>query len=69
MPTRFAESFDPEAMRVMTAAFDKACEALGLAKTHDAATERLARMIVAQAQTGERDPDRLCALALQALER
>jgi len=68
MPERFAESFDPEAVRAMTAAFDKACEALGLAKTHDAVTENLAKMIVERARTGERDPDRLCALILQALK-
>jgi hypothetical protein len=67
MPQRFAGSFDPDGVRAMTAAFDKACEALGLAKTHDAVTENLAKMIVAQAQAGERDPDKLCALTLQAL--
>jgi hypothetical protein len=53
----------------MHLAFDKACEALGLAKTHDSVTERLARMIVQQAHTGERDPDKLCAMTLRALGR
>ena len=70
MPDRFlAGSFDPEAVRVMDIAFGKACEALGLAKTHDALTEELAKMIVEQARTGERNPDKLCALTLAALKR
>jgi hypothetical protein len=51
----------------MNRAFDKACDALGLARTHDGVTESLARMIVEHARTGERDPDKLCALTLRAL--
>ena len=69
MPKRFADAFDPAAVEAMMVAFDKACDALGLAKTHDSVTESLAKMIVQEAQTGERDPDRLCALALVALKR
>ena len=67
MPERFAAAFDPPAVKAMMAAFDKACEALGLAKTHDSVTETLARTIVAQASTGERDPDKLCEMTLRAL--
>jgi hypothetical protein len=68
VPERFLDgSFGPEDTRVMNIAFDKACDALGLAKTHDGVTESLARMIVQQADTGERDPDKLCALTLAAL--
>jgi hypothetical protein len=51
----------------MGVAFDKACDALGLARTHDAVTERLAKMIVEQARTGERDPDKICEMTLRAL--
>ena len=68
MPERFVdESFGPEDIRAMNAAFDKACEQLGLTKTHDKVTQRLARVVVEQARTGVRDPDELCALTLRAL--
>jgi hypothetical protein len=69
MPQRFSAGFDPEAVGAMMAAFDKACAALGLLNRPDAMTEGVARMIVEQARSGERDPDRLCALALQALQQ
>ena len=67
MPKRFAESFDPDTVRAMMAAFDKACEALGLVDRSDPITETLAKTIVVQARTGERDPAKLCALTLRAL--
>lgn len=67
MPGRYAEGFDPEAMKALDLAFDKACDALGLARTHDAVTETLARVVVEQARSGERDPDTLCAMTLSAL--
>jgi hypothetical protein len=67
MPQRFAEGFDPDAVKAMMAAFDQACDRLGLEKTHDALTERLAKAIVAAARTGERDPDKLRATALRSL--
>jgi len=69
MPKRFAEAFDPPAVAAMMMAFDKACDALGLPRRHDALTEELAKTIVAQARTGELNPDKLCALALAALRR
>jgi hypothetical protein len=69
VPKRFSESFDPDAVRVMMAAFDKACEALGLVDRNDPIiTETVAKTIVEQARTGERDPDKLCALTLRALQ-
>ena len=67
VPERFSQGFDPDAVKAMAIAFEKACEVLGLAVTHDAVTERLAKIIVEQARTGERDPDKLCALTLRAL--
>ena len=67
MPQRFSNGFDPETVKAMMAAFDKACDVLRLARTHDAATETLAKKIVAQAQSGERDPDKLCEMTLRAL--
>jgi len=68
MPERFTDgSFGVEDMRAMNAAFDQACEALGLSNTHDSVTQRLARAVVEQARGGERDPDKLCAMTLRAL--
>jgi hypothetical protein len=67
MPQRFSNGFDPEAVTAMMVAFDKACDVLGLVRTHDGATETLAKKIVEQAQTGERDPDKLCQMALRAI--
>ena len=51
----------------MRAAFDKVCDTLGLARTHDGVTELLAKTIVEQARGGERDPDKLCEMTLAAL--
>jgi hypothetical protein len=48
-------------------AFDQACDRLGIERTHDVLTERPAEVIVAAAHTGERDPEKLCAMALRAL--
>ena len=69
MPQRFAQGFDPEAVKAMMAAFDQACDRLGLAPTHDALTVRLARAVIDAARTGERDPDDLRAMALRSLAR
>jgi hypothetical protein len=68
VPKRFSESFDPDAVRAMMAAFDKACEVLGVVDRSDPITETVAKMIVEQAHTGKRDPDKLCALTLRALQ-
>jgi hypothetical protein len=62
------QAFDPEATRAMGVAFDKARQALGLADRTDRATEIVAALIIESAQTGERDPDRLCAAAVKALK-
>jgi len=70
MPKRFADvSFDAHAVKAMMDAFDKACVVLRLVDRDDYITESLAKMIVEQARSGERNPDRLCALTLEALKR
>jgi hypothetical protein len=70
MPKRFADrSFDPRAITAMMVAFGKACAVLGLVDREDSITDNLAKMIVEQARTGERNPDRLCVLTLEALKR
>ena len=69
MPKRFGDVFDPATVEAMMIAFDKACDALGLARTDDAVTESLAKVIIEQARKGERHPDRLYALTMAALKR
>lgn len=60
--------FDDETTHAMGEAFDHACESLR--KFGKAATVReiIAKRIVEGAKKGERDPARLYALALQALD-
>jgi hypothetical protein len=50
----------------MSAAFEAALRKLGLADRSDPATTG-AKLIIEFAKAGQRDPERLCALALQEL--
>lgn len=62
MPIRQAlveQSFDPEQVRAMAVAFEKACQSLGLTDTPDPLTDIVARKIIEMAKAGERDPNRL----------
>jgi hypothetical protein len=67
MPLRFIgnASFDPDTTTAMTTAFDDARLALGLADKDDPLAQILAKKIVEIATLGERDPKRICELALQ----
>ena len=60
-------AFDPEAIEVLGAAYDKACRSLHDIGQPAIVREVIARRIIQVAQTGERNPDRLCAQALLAL--
>jgi len=60
-------AFDPTATEVMGSAYDRACKALHDIGQSDIVREVIARRIIEVAQTGERDPERLCARALFAL--
>ena len=60
-------AFDPEAVAILCAAFEKACKSLHDHGQPPLVQEVIARRIVACAQRGERDPDRLCEDALAAL--
>jgi hypothetical protein len=51
--------FEPETVEAMGVAFERACQKLGLARTHDAATEIVAKVIIELAEQGERDAERL----------
>lgn len=59
-------SFDPEQIKTITSAYDKALHRLRL-RDADLPTEALAKQIIAVAQDGELDTDRLCELALLEL--
>ncbi len=62
MPIRsYLESrvFEPETVEAMAVAFDKACRKFRLARTQDAATEIVAKVIIDLADRGETDPERL----------
>src|SRR5215469_12750705 len=64
--TRFLKSkvFDPELTKAMGLAFEKTCRTLGLALTSDPVTEAVAKIIIALAEAGERDPELLYQRAL-----
>jgi hypothetical protein len=57
----------PELMEAMRLAFYKTCKALQLSDKDDVFTDIVATRIIELAKTGERDPDRLCGLVLDAL--
>jgi hypothetical protein len=60
-------TFDPEAIKAMSAAFEAVCEALRLAPRSDPITEIVAGKVIEVASTGERDPERIRDLVLLAL--
>jgi hypothetical protein len=51
-----------------SAAFDAALSKLGLIDRTDPATLAIAKLIIELAKEGERDPERLCALALKHIK-
>jgi hypothetical protein len=62
-------SFNPEAISIISAAFEKACDALGLSNRRDALTELLAKKVIEAAQAGERDPLRIYQMAMDSCVR
>jgi hypothetical protein len=62
-------SFGPEDIAKMSAAFEAALGQLGLVDRSDPATHEVAKLIIEFAKQGQRDPERLCALALQRLAK
>jgi len=60
-------AFGPDEINFMTTAYEDALRALGLTDRADPMTEILARKIIEIAQTGERDPARICAKAVAAI--
>ena len=61
------DAFDPETLRAMGVAFDRACAALRSFGRAGTVQEIIAQEIVDRAKEGERDPGRLCEQSLMAL--
>ena len=60
-------AFGPEAIAHLAAAYEKALLALRLEDRPDPTTELIAKKIIEVAQTGARDPEQICKLALAEL--
>jgi hypothetical protein len=62
-------SFGPEDIAKLSAAFEAALGKLGITDRTDLITTEVAKLIIEFAKQGERDPERLCALAVQQLSK
>jgi hypothetical protein len=60
-------AFGPEEIKRMTDAYEQALVVLGLEDRNDPLTESIAKLIIEVAQTGEKDPETICTLALRRL--
>jgi hypothetical protein len=63
------QRFDAETTRLMGIAFETAIQALRNRSVIEPPREAIARATIGSAQAGERDPERLCDLALEACAR
>jgi hypothetical protein len=63
------ETFDPETTRLVGIAFEFAIQALHNWGVDNPPRETIARAIIGFARAGERDPERLCDLAVEACSR
>ena len=61
------EGFDDKATLAMGQAFDMVCRELHDTGQSELVKEALAKQIIKAANTGERDPERLCDAALRAV--
>lgn len=60
-------SFDPETLTILAAAYDKAVAGIHDRDQSKVVREVVAKRIIALAMKGERDPERLCQSALAAV--
>jgi len=58
-------AFEPEDIERMSVAYEAALQVLRLANRSDPITQIVAERIIEIAQTGVRDPEKLCAAALK----
>jgi hypothetical protein len=68
MPFRDYSGFNDAALKAMTAAYDAAISKLEI-QSDDPRTSNLAAIIAALASEGERDPAKLCDLAMAGLSK
>ena len=61
-----ASAFDDYATRVMGEAFDAACAELQVGNLPELVREIIAQRIIKATKQGERDPHRLCSIAVAA---
>ena len=61
-------AFDDHAVKALTTAYEAALGEVGVTDRTDPLTEIIARKIIEVANTGERDPERLCELALENIK-
>jgi hypothetical protein len=61
-------AFEPEDILQMTTAYEFALVALQLKDRSDPITATVAKYIIEAAQTGEKNPKNICALALSRLQ-
>jgi hypothetical protein len=62
-------SFGPEDIAKLSAALEAALGKLGLTDRTDPLTAEVAKLIIEFAKQGQRDPERLCALAVQQVSK
>ena len=67
MPFRDIKTIDEETRRSMTQAFEAACDRLWL-RSDDPERGELASIMIELVAAGERDPARLFALAIEAID-
>jgi hypothetical protein len=60
-------AFDPEATQTLCVAFDKVCSTIAERDRSDFVKELIARRVIALAERGERDPDKLAAATTSSL--
>jgi hypothetical protein len=65
-PFLAGQAFEPDPIRNMSLALERACDTLGVRMTDDANTRLVAKEIIELAQRGVRDPDTLLSMVLTA---
>jgi hypothetical protein len=68
-PFLAGQPFEPEIITVMSLAFQRSCDALGLKQTaDDPATRMVAAKVIELTQRGIRDPERLTRMTMEAFD-
>jgi hypothetical protein len=62
------QAFEPEAIAAMTCAYTDICRTLGVQERDHSQADAVAKKVIEFTQRGERDPMRLRASVLQALQ-